>query len=105
MVLTAHHQQRVFNPTSQAVEWHSRDKTPRLFVVKLHDATRLHYDFRLEYAGFLKSWVVPDGPCLDANENRSAIQVDDHKIRDFEGTIPAGLYGMEPLCFGIGGFG
>ncbi len=104
MVLTAHHQQRFFNPTSQAVEWRSRDKSPRLFVVKLHDATYLHYDFRLEYAGFLKSWVVPKGPCLDANVSRLAKRVSDHAIRDFEGTIPAGLYGAGTVMLWDWGF-
>lgn len=102
--MTAHHQQRVCNPTSQAVEWQFRDKTPRLFIVKLHDATHLHYDFRLAYAGFLVSWVVPRGPCLDANVNRFAKRVDNHKISDFEGIIPAGLYGAGVVMLWDWGF-
>ncbi len=104
MVLIAHHQQRVFNPTSQTVEWHSRDKALRRLIVKEHHATRLHFDFRLEYAGFLKSWLVPDGPCLDANEKRSAIQVSDHVIDDSERTIPAGMYGAGPVMLWDQGF-
>lgn len=69
------------------------------FVIKKHRASRLHYDFRLEHAGALKSWVLPDGPCLDANELRKAVLVEDHKVayRDSERMIPAGLPGAGPV--------
>src|SRR5262245_3241798 len=97
MVFITHHQQRPFNPTSPTVEWHSPDKTPRRLILNQHHATRLHSDFRLEYAGVLISWVVPEGPCLDANVIRSAIRVDDHKFNYFEGIIPAGRYGAGPV--------
>lgn len=93
MALNAYLRTKAFSPTSQAAEWLPWDTKPRLFVVKLHDATRLHYDFRLEHTGVFKSWVVPNGPCLDATVARSAIQVADHRINRFEGTIPAGMYG------------
>src|SRR5579872_3887491 len=87
---------RDFQDTPEPRGSRAKKTSKRLrFVVQMHRATRLHYDFRLEADGVMASWAVPKGPTLAPLDRRLAMHVEDHPLdyRDFEGNIPEGQYG------------
>src|SRR5665213_3849589 len=92
--LQKYHSKRKFGVTAEPKGKIAR-KRGHAFVIQKHDATRLHYDLRLELDGVMKSWAVTRGPSLVPGEKRLAVEVEDHPIEynKFEGTIPEGEYG------------
>src|SRR3569623_3222389 len=94
-LLSEYNRKRNFKKTAEPSGKIAHSEGGNRFIVQKHAATRLHWDFRLEVDGVLKSWAVTKGPSLDPGEKRLAVRTEDHPMSyaEFEGTIPQGQYG------------
>jgi len=107
MTLARYKEKRNFNKTPEPEGKERTGSKDLIFVVQKHNATNLHYDFRLEVDGVLKSWAVPKGPSLNPADKRLAMMVEDHPFdyKDFEGIIPKDEYGGgEVIIWDMGTF-
>lgn len=106
MSLKDYKQKRKFEKTTEP-EGTVKTTGKNIFVVQKHDASSLHYDFRIEFNGVLKSWAVPKGPSTNPSQRRLAIETEDHPIdyAEFEGVIPEGEYGAgEVIIWDFGSY-
>jgi DNA ligase D-like protein (predicted 3'-phosphoesterase) len=94
-LLKEYHEKRDFERTAEPLGSSKKLGDKPIFVIQKHDARNLHYDFRIEVDGVLKSWAVPKGPSTNPKDKRMAVQTEDHPLEyaDFEGVIPADQYG------------
>ncbi len=94
-LLAKYNEKRDFTRTSEPEGRPAKGEDGNRFIVQQHAATRLHWDFRLEVEGVLKSWAVTKGPSADPHDKRLAVRTEDHPVAyaEFEGVIPPGEYG------------
>ncbi|MFD5898884.1 DNA polymerase ligase N-terminal domain-containing protein [Streptomyces sp. NPDC060366] len=97
--LARYHRKRRFDTTDEPRGESAEPADEPSFVIQIHDARRLHFDFRLEVDGVLKSWAVPRGPSTDPGDKRLAVPTEDHPLeyREYEGVIASGEYGAGPV--------